>query len=130
MALTKQTARKFTSGKAQRKQLATKVSRKSARATGVVKKSHCYRPGTVALREIQCYKKSAELLIYKLPFQRLVYEITQDFKTDLRFQRKIISSPVSHIVINIVGLCCRHQCLKGTERPVKSVRRNPCAIGY
>ena len=32
----------------------------------------CHRPGTVALREIRRYQKSTELLIRKLPFQRLV----------------------------------------------------------
>ena len=50
-------------------------------ATGGVKKPHRYRPGTVALREIRRYQKSTELLIRKLPFQRLVREIAQDFKT-------------------------------------------------
>ena len=45
-----------------------------------------YRPGTVALREIRRYQKSTELLCRKLPFQRLVREIAQDFKNDLRFQ--------------------------------------------
>ena len=86
MARTKQTARKSTGGKAPRKQLATKAARKSAPATGGVKKPHRYRPGTVALREIRKYQKSTELLIRKLPFQRLVREIAQDFKADLRFQ--------------------------------------------
>ena len=75
MARTKQTARKSTGGKAPRKQLATKAARKSAPATGGVKKPHRYRPGTVALREIRRYQKSAELLIRKLPFQR--YELVQ-----------------------------------------------------
>ena len=89
MARTKQTARKSTGGKAPRKQLATKAARKSAPATGGVKKPHRYRPGTVALREIRRYQKSTELLIRKLPFQRLVREIAQDFKTDLRFQPHI-----------------------------------------
>ena len=42
---------------------------------GGVKKPHRYRPGTVALREIRRYQKSTELLIRKLPFQRLVREI-------------------------------------------------------
>ena len=37
-----------------------------------------YWPGTVALREIRRYQKSTELLIRKLPFQRLVREIAQD----------------------------------------------------
>ncbi|KAB7494356.1 histone H3 [Armadillidium nasatum] len=90
MARTKQTARKFTGGKAPRKQLATKAAHKSAPATGGVKKPHRYRPGTVALREIRRYQKSTELLIRKLPFQRLVREIAQDFKTDLRFQSSAV----------------------------------------
>ena len=58
MARTKQTARKSTGGKAPRKQLATKAARKSAPATGGVKKTHRFRPGTVALREIRRYQKS------------------------------------------------------------------------
>merc|ERR1712037_354209 len=90
MARTKQTARKSTGGKAPRKQLATKAARKSAPATGGVKKPHRYRPGTVALREIRRYQKSTELLLRKLPFQRLVREIAQDFKTDLRFQSSAV----------------------------------------
>src|ERR1700723_340560 len=85
MARTKQTARKSTGGKAPRKQLATKAARKSAPATGGVKKPHRYRPGTVALREIRRYQKSTELLIRKLPFQRLVREIAQDFKVLIDF---------------------------------------------
>uniref|UniRef100_A0A8C2GW23 Core Histone H2A/H2B/H3 domain-containing protein n=1 Tax=Cyprinus carpio TaxID=7962 RepID=A0A8C2GW23_CYPCA len=40
---------------------------------------HRYRPGTVALREIRLYQKTTELLIRKLPFQRLVREITPEF---------------------------------------------------
>ncbi|XP_002731719.1 histone H3-like, partial [Saccoglossus kowalevskii] len=76
-----------------RKQLATKAARKSAPATGGVKKPHRYRPGTVALREIRRYQKSTELLIRKLPFQRLVREIAQEFKTDLRFQSSAVVAP-------------------------------------
>ena len=51
---------------------------------------HRYRPGTVALHEIRKYQKSTELLIRKLPFQRLVREIARDFGTDLRFQSSAI----------------------------------------
>ena len=87
MARTKQTARKSIRGKAPRKQLATKAARKSAPVTGGVKKPHRYRPGTFALREIRRYQKSTELLIRKLPFQRLVREIPHKFKTDLHFQK-------------------------------------------
>ncbi|KAG8822325.1 histone H3.1 [Serendipita sp. 399] len=91
MARTKQTARKSTGGKAPRKQLATKQARKtSTTVTAGVKKPHRFRPGTVALREIRRYQKSTELLIRKLPFQRLVREIAQDYKTDLRFQSSAV----------------------------------------
>ena len=86
MARTKQTARKSTGGKVPRWEAARKAARKSAPATGGVKKPHRYRPGTVALREIKKYQKSTDLLIRKLPFQRLIREIAQDFKADLRFQ--------------------------------------------
>nr|GEZ98948.1 histone H3.2 [Tanacetum cinerariifolium] len=48
--------------------------------------------GTIALREIHKYKKSTELLTMKLPFQRLVREIKQDFKTDLRFQSSAVTA--------------------------------------
>ena len=39
----------------------------------------------MALREIRRYQKSTELLIRKLPFQRLVREIAQDFKVCIAF---------------------------------------------
>jgi histone H3 len=104
MARTKQTARKSTGGKAPRKQLATKAARKSAPATGGVKKPHRYRPGTVALREIRRYQKSTELLIRKLPFQRLVREIAQDFKIDLRFQSSAVMAIQEASEAYLVGL--------------------------
>jgi histone H3 len=69
-----------------------------------VKKAHRYRPGTVALREIRRYQKSTELLIRKLPFQRLVREITQDFKTDLRFQSAAIMALQEAAEAYLVGL--------------------------
>ena len=43
--------------------------------TGRVRKPRRYRPGTVALREIRRYQKSTELLLRKIPFQRLVREV-------------------------------------------------------
>ncbi|XP_044168437.1 histone H3-like [Acropora muricata] len=104
MAPTKQTARKSTGGKAPRKQLATKAARKSAPATGGVKKPHRYSSGTVALREIRRYQKSTELLIRKLPFQRLVREIAQDFKTDLRFQSSAVLALQEASEAYLVGL--------------------------
>ena len=60
-----------------RKQLASKAARKSAPATGRVRKPHRYRPGTVALRDIRRYQKSSELVIPKISFQRLVMTVAQ-----------------------------------------------------
>ena len=104
MARTKQTARQSTAGKAPRKQLATKAARKNSLSTGGVKKPHRYRPGTVALREIRKYQKSTELLIRKLPFQRLVREIAQDFKTDLRFQSSAVMAIQEAAEAYLVGV--------------------------
>ena len=54
-----------------------------------LKKSHRYRLGAVALRDIRQYQpasaKSNELLIRNLPFQNLVRDIAQKF-TGFRFQ--------------------------------------------
>ena len=115
---------KSTGGKAPRKQLASKAARKAAPSTGGVKKPHRYKPGmytrfrlsnltlylliiktgTVALREIRRYQKSTELLIRKLPFQRLVREIAQDFKSDLRFQSSAIGALQESVEAYLVSL--------------------------
>ena len=106
MARTKQTARKSTGQKAPRKQLASKAARKSAPATGagILKKVHRFRPGTVALREIRKYQKTTELLIRKLPFQRLVREIALDFKAELRFQSRAILALQEAAESYLIGL--------------------------
>lgn len=104
MARTKQTARKSTGGKAPRKQLASKAARKSAPVSGGVKKPHRFRPGTVALREIKKYQKSTELLIRKLPFQRLVREVAQEFKAELRFQSQAVLALQEAAEAYLVGL--------------------------
>lgn len=94
MARTKTTARKSTAGvKRPRKELATKTARKTALAsTGGVKKPHRYRPGTVALREIRKYQKTTDLLLRKLPFQKLVKEIALEYKQDVRFQGSAVNA--------------------------------------
>ncbi|XP_031639148.1 uncharacterized protein LOC116351208 isoform X1 [Contarinia nasturtii] len=93
MARTKQTPRK---------QLATKAARKSSPATGGVKKPHRYRPGTVALRGIRRYKKSTELLIRKLPFQR-----------DFRFQSS--ACPIAKMKITDMNIDCLEECFEYLE---------------
>ena len=76
----------------------------TAPASGGVKKPHRYRPGTVALREIRRYQKSTDLLIRKLPLQRLVREVAQDFKTDLRFQSSAVMALQEASEAYLVGL--------------------------
>jgi len=88
MARTKANARKTVAGKAPRKHIAAKA----AAIAAAKKKTHRFRPGTVAIREIRRYQKSTNLLFRRLPFQRLVREITQFFKTDMRFQESAIAA--------------------------------------
>ena len=63
-----------------RKKAAARMAKKGGQKApkGGVKKRYRYRPGTVALKQIRQYQKSTELLIRKLPFQRLVREIAND----------------------------------------------------
>ena len=61
-----------------------------ARMQGRQVKPHRYWAGTVALQDIRHFQKTTALLIRKLPFQRLVREIAQEFKTDLQFQSAAI----------------------------------------
>jgi len=58
----------------------------------------------VALREIQKYQTSSELLLRKLPFARLVREICQDVAEDINRGRMVQMSKVSaeaHVRIDI-----------------------------
>ena len=103
------------SGKAPRKQLQPKAPKRKGKAKGGVKtlppsqqpmKKPCrYRPGTVVLREIRQYQKSTELLIRKLPFQRLVRELAQDLsKINIRFQSGAIMALQEASEAYLVGL--------------------------
>lgn len=104
MARTKQIARKSTGGKAPRKMLGKRAERKTAPAEGAPKLKRRYRPGTLALREIRRYQKGTELLIRKLPFQRLVKEVAQQFITDLRFQSTAVLALQEAAEAYLVGL--------------------------
>ena len=91
MARSKQTARKSTGGKAPRQALASKCARKSCASPGTFKKSHRYQ-------------KSTELLMKRAPFQRLVREIAQSFRSDLRFQEQAILAIQEASEAYLVGL--------------------------
>ena len=83
---------------------AQKRSIHEARMQGRLVKPHRYRAGTAALKDIRHFQKSTALLIRKLPFQRLVREIAQDFKTDLRFQSVAILCLQEAAEAYLVGL--------------------------
>ena len=74
------------------------------------KKPHRYRPGTVALREIHRFQKSTELLIRRLPFQWLVWEIAQDFKGHLNFASALQEAAEAYLVglFEDTNLCAIH----------------------
>ena len=70
------------------------------------KKRRCqrYRPGTVALREMRRYQKSSELLIRRMPFQRLVKEIAQTYSLYLQFQSGVVLPLQEAVEAYLVGL--------------------------
>ena len=101
MARTKSTATKKVGGvKAPHKQIATKAACKSL----IARKPRRYRPGTVALREIRRYQKSTDLLIRKAPFLRLVREIAQGMRRDLRFQSTAVLALQEACEAFLIGL--------------------------
>ena len=78
--------------------------KRGAEQPAAPKKPHRYRPGTVALREIRRFQKSTELLIRRLPFQRLVREIAQDMKGRLNFASGAILALQEAAEAYLIGL--------------------------
>ena len=87
MAKMKQTAARSTDGKAPRKQLVSKAASKikPVEANNAARVSR-WHPGTVALRDIHSLQNSTELLMRKLPFQRLARELAEGRMARVRFQ--------------------------------------------
>ena len=104
MARTKTTAKKRNVGvKRPRKQIVSK-GKKNTPKMGGLKKPHRFRPGTVAIRQIRKYQRSTELLVRKLPFQRLVKSIAHESVSDVRFQRSAIVALQEATEAYLVGL--------------------------
>merc|ERR1712194_104301 len=82
----------------------TKTARKAAPPSGGIKKPHRFRPGTVAIREIRKYQRSTDLLIRKLPFQRLVKDLAHEKTADLRFQASALFALQEACEAYLVGL--------------------------
>lgn len=76
------------------------------KANAAVKKPKRYRPGALALKEIRQYQRSTELIIRKLPFQRLVREIMQEIDTakDYRLQSTALLAMQEASEAFLVGL--------------------------
>ena len=124
MARTKTTARKSTKDgqanvgiKKPRKQIPipsktgqelNKMAKKSASTpnmqAGGIKRIHRFKPGTIALREIRKYQKSTDLLLRKLPFQRVVKEITHQYKNDVRYRSSALEALQHACEAYVVGL--------------------------
>ena len=102
MVRTKQTARKSTTPLPHRLPDRSHKKRESRPSMGGVKKPHRYRPGQLALMDIRRYQNSTELLIRKLPFQRLVREIAEKFMTDVRFVSGAISALQVSLLMNLI----------------------------
>ena len=66
--------------------------REYAKHKGVSGKKRRYCPGALALAEIRKYQKSTQSLIPKLPFRRLVREIAQNEKQDIRMQETALEA--------------------------------------
>ena len=97
----------------ERKKAAARMAKKGGQKApkGGVKKRYRYRPGTVALKQIRQYQKTTELLIRKLPFQRLVREIASDSDViksplcgEVRFQSAAIMALQEATEAYLVGL--------------------------
>ena len=73
-------------GKSAGQPLKAKAARKSASSGMKPTKPRCSWE-MQALREIRCFQRGVDLLIPFLSFQRLVREVAQGFRTNLRFQR-------------------------------------------
>ena len=90
--------------KLSKSQLQAKAKKSTAQPAEGTKKPHRYRSGRVTLREIRRYQKSMELLIRRLPFQRLVREIAQDYKARLNFASGAILALQEAAEAYLVGL--------------------------
>ena len=78
------------------------MSKKSSRKNELPKKRRA--PGVVALQEIRRYQKSTELLIQKLPFQRLVKELTMKISSNIRWQVAAVGALHEASEAYLVGL--------------------------
>ena len=91
--------------KSQAKRVAATKSPRKAALAGAVKKPYRFRPGVVALKEIRKYQKTTDLLLPKLPFQRLVRETMQELgKFAFRIQPQALAALQEASEVYLVAL--------------------------
>ena len=66
-------------GKQPHKHVLHKLLKQTSSTSGI-KKPHRYCPGLLALHEIHRYQQSMESLIRKTPFNKLIKEISQEYR--------------------------------------------------
>jgi histone H3 len=112
MARTRQTARKIntTAPRPAGKHINYSGKRlpnmpREERTEKIKTRKYRFRPGTRALQEIRRYQRSTEVLIRKMPFQRLVREIAGDIAgQEYRFQVAAIAALQEASEAYLVGL--------------------------
>lgn len=77
-----------------------------AAAAGIGVRKKYTKPGVAAIREIKKYQKSTDLLLRKLPFQRLVREVmsADERASEYRFQSQALFALQEAAEAYIVGL--------------------------
>jgi histone H3 len=116
MACDKETSQESTGGAPPCLHLATKAARVATQKAIAVRKPHRWRPGMVALREIQKFQKNTDLLIRKAHFQHLVKETVQDLsrKSDLQMQSTALlalQEAAEYFMVDVfsnTNLCAMH----------------------
>ena len=101
-------------GKQPQKHLLHKLIRQNKSTTGGIKKPHRYHPGLLALREICRYPQSMECLIKRTPFNKLIKEISQEYRVcpegpgtpsvQVRFQSTALAALQEAVENFLVGL--------------------------
>lgn len=93
-------------------------------ADGGVRRRHRYKPGTVALRNIRREQKRTNLMIPRQSFNRIVREIGQEYKSDLRYSDsglELIQMAVEHYLVklfeeaNLLAIHARRQTVQPND---------------
>ncbi|VDM46246.1 unnamed protein product [Toxocara canis] len=71
---------------------AIEYSKNDDRGGRVITQKRRYRPGTKALREIRRFQKTTDLLINKLPFARLVREVTAEISSSQKYRFQVAAT--------------------------------------